>query len=478
MSAYAALIPTDLSRIDLLRNGSPGEHWIAPPAGEAPDADTLRRRVNESSLWCARQCGNRRLNAILDVDEAACRWVHAPSQAAAVVAAALKNQGEEWNAVAPIGGVEPITGGTGAPGEALVAITMPDALARLWLDGLDRLGTRVANVATLWHAAASAWNNAPSGTLQAIVLADHTKRLVWAWCDGGRLVTAGHVRLTAAPAKSNEPPPGARDHAPSAAARITLDWAAWSTQLGRTPASVRLIGAGAIPGLEAALRERLAGAAIDALNERDAIAATLRKAGETSGTTALLPEPSRCLTRLTQRPGRRLRWTYRLWGAAMLVLGAGLAVGGVRAWTLASVWNAKAIAARQELTTRVQTRFGDEYLPQPGQNPVTWLRNTLAATNAEGDSMATPPEPRPIFEATSILLEQLATAEGQPKLVKLRLSQADGDNYLQVRGIERDKAYTLREQLKKSGIPLTWELVTAGVQANQQARLNGQWEGQ
>ena len=152
-------------------------------------------------------------------------------------------------------------------------------------------------------------------------------------------------------------------------------------------------------------------------------------------------------------------------------------MGGVRAWTRAAEWNAKTIAARQELNTRVQNRFGGEYSPQPGQTPLTWLRTTLASVNAAGVTGATPPEPRPIFEAVSTLLEQLATAEGEPKLTKLHLSQADGDNYFQVRGIERDKVYTLREQLKKSGIPLAWELVTAGVQANQNARLNGQWEG-
>ncbi|MCA9292975.1 MAG: hypothetical protein KDA20_04090, partial [Phycisphaerales bacterium] len=228
MSGCSALIPTDLSRIDLLRNGSPGEHWIASPSGEAPDADALRRRVNESSLWCARQCGNRKLTAILDVDEAACRWVHAPSTAAPVVAAALKNQGEEWATVAPLGGVEPVTSGSADTRDAVVAITMPDAMARLWLDGLDRLGTRVTNVATLWHAAVSAWNNAPAGTLQAIILVDHTKRLVWAWCDGGELVTGGQLRLST-PAKPAEAgPSAARDLAPGAVARLALDWTAWS----------------------------------------------------------------------------------------------------------------------------------------------------------------------------------------------------------------------------------------------------------
>ncbi len=484
MSAFAALIPTDLSRIDLLRNGSPGEHWIASPAGDAPDADALRRRVTESTRWCARQCGNRRLTAVLDVHEAGCRWIHAPSSAPLVVAASLRNQGEEWASVAPVGGVQPLANnaqdGNGT-GEQMVAITMPDALARLWLDGLDRLGSRVSTVITLWHAAISAWGNAPAGTLQAIVLVDDAKRLVWAWCDGGDLITGGQVRLLDHPAANPDSTTETHrtDPAQAAASRLALDWAAWSTQLGRTPSTVRIVGAEALPGLDAALQRRLDSISIDHVDERDALVATLRRTGEHTAAGPPQTEPTHCLTHLAKRPGRTLRWSYRTWGAALLVLSAGLAIVGVRTWSLATHWNDQTAVVRTELTNRVNEEFGDEYQPQPGQNPLTWLRNLLASTNQSGSNDELPPAPRKMYEAASTMLALVAKAEGNPKLTKLHLSQANNDNYIQLRGIVQTEAYTFIEMLKDEGTPLAWELAGSRISTtNQNIRLNGTWQQQ
>ena len=478
MTILAALIPTDLSRIDLLRDGVPGEHWVAS-GGDATDAAALRRRITESTMWCARQCNGRRLAAVVDVHEAGCRWVHAPSTAPPVVAASLRHQGEEWASVAPVGGVQPMsTQQANGAGAHLVALTMPDAMTRLWLDGLDRLGTRVTSVVTLWHAAVAAWADATPGQVQAIILADDAKRLVWAWSDARNLLTGGQVRLAdhrladAAPAASPQ-------DASRAMARLALDFASWATLLGRAPASIRLVGGAEMTGLHRALTDRFRSIPIDHVEQPDALVATLRRAGEQATSATPADAPTKCLSRLSQRPGRRLRWTYRLWGAALLVLGAGLAIAGVRAWTLASAWNDKTAEARAELLERVRADFPDEYLHQPGQNPVTWLRSTLATVNAGSASDETPPAPRPIYETTSTLFEVIADATGDPKLAKIRLSQSSGDNFIQLRGIGLTEAYPLIETLTDRGTGLTWEIGgnTGGSRTtNQTLRLNGTWQ--
>jgi hypothetical protein len=294
-------------------------------------------------------------------------------------------------------------------------LAVPDAPVRVLLDELDALGVEVACALSLWHALASAWDAgagsrssrvvASDAPPAAVLMVDPAGSLVWAWTREGELVAGGAMRLAtrarglerdaagnssaasdglitaqqAAAAKNPSPPADAPtpmgpgedvaliDFTPADAGRLTMDWLAWSAQLGHCPRRVVCLsvptltgGPDAGSGGPEALARNLArvwpNATIDGAVHQDPVGATLARlaglgaqgddpAPAPADASALPVEqrPRAVLTGLSSRPGRADRRLYQ-WVAAALAAGA-LVVGALGWKVQQSSDDARAAAA-------------------------------------------------------------------------------------------------------------------------------------
>lgn len=274
-------------------------------------------------------------------------------------------------------------------------VSIPDASVRVLIDELDRQNIEIGAVVSLWHAMASGLDPAVRAAARslerdavvagseipsALLLVDPLGRLVWAWSLSGKLIVGGSMRLKRIAVKVEAPAPDAgpfadepalqpdagaarRIGAPAApgrapdapretyeehwecsqadVGRLTLDWLAWSAQLGRSPQRVVCIGPAVVfsaaPDGPQSLAEALArawpGATIDLVEEpdpiqvvlsrQDAAAAFAAAPAEKTRADAALPDPRAALTALSTRPSRATRRMF-LWRAAGILALAAL----------------------------------------------------------------------------------------------------------------------------------------------------------
>lgn len=280
------------------------------------------------------------------------------------------------------------------PADRIAVLATSDALARLLVDELDRRRVTVGTAVSLWQAMAAAWDPSapqarasafpglsPGGesvvqveqrSCTAVVLADPRGRVHWCWCDQGRLLAAGTIRVrtglaqrpdhagaiverdAAAPVEEQpEVIVGAED-----AARLTGQWLAWSVQLARVPS--RIIGVMAEEGEGAGrgiaefgrqLGSAWPGAALDLALMPDPIGATLLKLVDRNRSRV---DEQENLVLLAARPTTAHRRFYT-WAAAAMIVGAG--VLGVGAWRLqraAGELNASAQALNAQARARIE----------------------------------------------------------------------------------------------------------------------------
>ncbi len=357
MTAASCFIGPDLALLRLFIDGA--EHtWrrTEPSAEELDNALWWKQQANAAAQWTREHLAGATLDAIcLDVDGASCVWLSAPSADPAVVAAAMRQPDSSWDELGIAGTIQPLsvpeskrTGPSipflsrptedDAPSRMAVLAT-PDAMVRLWLDALDRMGIEAGTVHTLWHAAQGAWGGADATTesLGAVVIHDG-KRLVWTWGRGPNLAAAGSVSLARLPADPDAPenaPPKDWDYA-SSCGRLTLDWLTWAAQLGSAPATILAIGPDA-SALARALERSWPEAQVRSTIEADPLAHAVQSLTDESPGAPVRREsdPRRSVVALSRRRGRAHRWLYTWCGAAMALLAVAIGAYGLRKGDLA-----------------------------------------------------------------------------------------------------------------------------------------------
>ena len=225
----------------------------------------------------------------LDIEGGVCSWLTSPSTNPAVVAALARQSGRHEgdarggnsavdfyasdsfsSSVQALEGRPDQNGGhqaragSGGRGSAaldvqrLAVLAMGDVPGRLLMDALDRQGVPVESVASLWHSMAASWDpSAPrasvpgqeqaligeTASLTAVIIVDpQSKRLIWTWSRGGRLVVAGSMRVRQGAAETNavaqpgdSPAPVTVLYGPEEVSRLAAEWLTWAAQVGQAP---------------------------------------------------------------------------------------------------------------------------------------------------------------------------------------------------------------------------------------------------
>jgi hypothetical protein len=475
----------------LVGDETSGDWRSGEPENGAPTAAALRDRVRRAAEWTVATAPSRRVAwVVVDVADAACAWIKAPSAAEPVIAASLRGLTQEWGELAPMGAIEMLTPGLGTGGagggvldrlrgrpssedaeaesaphkpaalgpQGLAVLTLPDALTRLWLDELDRRGARVGAVLTLWHAMARVWGaeegDGDAEQTVAVLLTTPGGRVVWAWARGdGSLIIGGEAALETTTDEGEHSPEDAAD---SAARRVCLDWLSWAGQLGDAPA--RLVVVGDDPD---AWGERISAGwrslewrGVDAL---DAAALTLeRLSGER-------PDPAsatgaRGLTSLSRRPTRAARARYRLVALALLCLLIALGSVAFRLNRKADGWRDRADVVLGE--ARAAAAAGWPAAGRPTGNLVRWADTQYEIELNQGPAFQPPPEPEQVFAEYQRVAEILADhAERETiRLESLTISQEQGSNTLTFRVEERETGTSIRLGLQSEDAYLDWQL--------------------
>lgn len=461
MSA-ACLVATDLTALRLLADGV-DEAWSAP-APDDPDHPTpLRDLAAAAADWIVERLPARRIDTLcLDVDEARCLWIAAPTREAAVISAAVRQRRAEWgdddgagDLVQPL--VEPRPSRKGEPdaSDAFAAVLeTPDAATKLLLDALDSRGVRVGEALSLWHALASRAGD----ELTCVVASDRPSRLIWAWGDEGGLVAAGMCRR-----------PEAAGGDGAAAGRLTLDWLTWGAQLGRTPA--RCITLGELSAVGDEVRTRWPNVAIENAESDDPVRELLL-------TPAIAPgadNPRRSTPTLTRRPSRSHRRVYRLAALGVALAAVGVAGLGLRAQRAAAGYRdarAELISESRELVRSVA--------PGSETNPdlVSVLQSHFAQLQRDQPPLPVPPVPKPIFAELKRLLEGAVPIEG---VTVNRISLEDRAGSAQFRistYADGEQLMTLLDTPALSGAehPIDWSERVTGSTPNLVIRLTGLWK--
>ncbi len=462
MSA-ACLISTDLASVRLVAEGV-DDVWTAPPSEDPDQPPPLRTLAEAAAGWIADRLPGRRLDAAcLDVDEARCLWIAAPTREAAVITAAVRQRRADWgdddgagDLVQPL--VEPRSGGRagGTPPEPFAAVLeTPDAAVRLLFDALDARGVRVGEALSLWHALA----RRVEGGLECIVAADRPDRLLWAWGHEGGLVAAGMCRQPSADSPGNP-----------AAGRLALDWLTWSAQLGRTPDRFTLIGE--VSDVPDAIASVWPSAKTEVVTTADPLRELLQGAAQ-----AVSPEsdPRRSTPTLTRRPSRSHRRVYRLAAFSVVLLAIGIAGLGVRAQRAAGAYH----DARAQLRTDARELVR---VASPGNenNPdlVSALDSHFATIKRDHPRLEPPPTPKPIYSELQRLLDAIEKVDGAA-INRISIEDRTGSAQLRIATYaDGEKLMSLLDAPRDDGAehPMDWSERVNGAPPTLIFRLSGPWK--
>jgi len=461
----SCLIATDLASVRLVADGV-DDVWTAPPAEDPDQPPALRTLATAAADWIVERLRGRRLDAAcLDIDEARCLWIAAPTREAAVITAAVRQRRAEWgdddasgDMVQPL--VEPRPAGRAAPkdksSETFAAVLeTPDAGVKLLFDALDARGVRVGEALSLWHALA----RRAEGEMTCVLACDRPGRLIWVWGEDGGLLAAGLCRV-ATGENAGDPAVG----------RLALDWLTWTAQLGRMPERFVIVGEGA--GAADAIAKRWPEATVETVSSDDPLRDLLLGSAEGAPAEG---DPRRSTPALNRRPSRSHRRVYRLAAFAVVLVAVGVAGLGLRAL--------KASGSYADIRSDLRIDSQDlvrGLAPGSETNPdlVAALDSYFAQVKVDQPLLEPPPPPRPIFDELVRLLNAAAPIDG---VTVNRISIEDRAGSVQFRISTYEDGEKLLEALDKEredGAPhaLDWSERFTGSPPNLVMRLQGIWK--
>ncbi len=402
----------------------------------APADDTPAAVLAAAAGWIAqrlRGAGESSLTRLsLDSAGTMCSWVSTPSDDPMIVAAAC----EQTDMLPIVEKDEPLAGpvspasvqvlaepGTlraGAPARRVAALADRDVIGRLLADELDERGIHIEHAGSFLHDIARAWDPAAPGAdsarregenivesqppLCAVVVVEPGGRLSWSWSTAGALDAGGTLLVGGATAAEH-------------VQRLTMDWLAWSAQLGRVPVRIVCVGVSAgglsLGEFAQALARTWGRATTDAVEDEDPVGTTLRRA---MGPGSSPDDPRGALVRLSNRPGRLHRGMWR-WGAiALAALAAFLGVVSWHWWAMAG--DLRTLAATHETTWRAEIAQAVPDLAA-SERPMTELRSRVETLRPKKPTSPVPAA-KPILEELRLVSEQISGYE------LVRLSMGSG----------------------------------------------------
>ncbi len=524
MNRWVCYIEPDLSQARVVSDTA-DETWRAAAEPENGDegsaiaAQRARQRIADAAAWVAGQItpSHRIETVCIGVSRSLCGPLAAPSADEQVVTAAVRMREQDWGQADAPGTIQPLAvrqskakqspwsvrvprlGRGGASSTALAPLAkrmrpvavlrIQDGAVRMFLDELDRRGVRIGAVLTLWHGAARAWaggdaaatadNGHPgpgSDLLTAVAMLEPSGSVIWAWCDGDRLVAAGLAAIPGAGAAPGAGP-GEQASAPASAesfsGRLILDWMTWSAQLGRTPDRIALIGRRG-----ATLAKRLetawpAAAPVRLIEEGDPIGATMKRLVHSSPDIEEAAEdPRQSVLDLTTRPGRAHKRLITWSAVAAMLVALGVGVIGIRMLTWAGDVRDLAALKRTELREVVRG-------VAPGLDthaaPALALQGELMRLVNEGRSdVRRPPPPDPVLDELMIVAQELAKLENTNAQVQRFQVSREATN-ISVSLRELGAAEALRNALAQSGGKIRWTGRIEGTPPNVMLYLTGEW---
>ncbi len=485
MPATTCLISTDCASATVFAGSE--DHTFSTPAIEGePNAAQLQRRAIELAAWAAKLPPVRRRLPLLclDVEDTTCAWLRAPSRMPQVLAASFRNLMQEWGDAAAGQSIIPLDDRlaraakkpaftllpqrkkTNTPESAVRAAVLcqPDALARIMLGALDKLGVRPHTVTTLWHAAAAAWTK-PDDPFTAVIVERAPGRYLWVWSADDTLIAAGHLRAALAHDEDNPHPSTER----AIAQRLTVDFTAWATHLGRTPHRITVVSPNPAP-----LARELAAATNGhpppiEIATPNPVRDTLERATEA-------PSQSRralAVASLTNRPTRAARKRYQLTAATLLI--AAIAAGGF-GYRISS-------AAGQHKSQATLTKNGNDQRifelndPEIVGPSFTRTLDARVVILQKKPSLKPPPKPKPIMQELTVVLDTIREFED----VKIRQVTIDSgrQSNLTLTVPDRKTGTDIMVQLQSVSTNIAWERDSRHSNRNeQQASFVGTWKRQ
>lgn len=424
------------------------EAWSPPsPSSDEPqESSGLLDGVRSAAAWTVQRCGGTGIGVLcVDVDGSNCSWLNTASMSPQLISAALARTDvavNGWQVPGPdSASVQALAAPAikGRPGAApkpgtesrFAVLTVPDGLARVFIDELDDAGLQVNRVLSLWHAMALAWDpasplrghTAGDGIVDAaapvtgVILVDPAGRIVWCWSSGEQLRAAGVLQLAAGG--------GDARLGKSEVGRLIADWLSWSMQLGVAPRRIVCvspsIGEGTPESMQpaqfgSAIGKSWHGATIDMAVHEDPIGATLeRLAGwETPSPTG--DDARQELVSLSQRPGRAHRSMY-VWVSAAIAAGAvglfGVAVKAMRGASVAKTASVEAQAATRKLVQQEVPPPGNDAIKiaKAEDNPRQYLEEQISAKRESINPNNGLPPTKPILEELDTLSYVLGSGD-------------------------------------------------------------------
>lgn len=339
------------------------DHWEAPASG-SPDA--IIETIDDAAVWIRQRLksgggSSRKLNLLcLDTDGAICTWTKPEDTSPEMITAAIEqldadhdedalegsfhsSMGERFPNLPLEVHFEPLNAENTSEGSRRAVVATPDVPARLLIDELDSMGTRIGSVETIWSLIARCWDpgsehNSGAKASSRVVTTDDPvcgsvimdvkrARLIWTWSKQGELIAAGSMRV----GFGQDGPM----ISPSDISRLCNDWIGWATQLGVAPMRVVMVLPEQLEGLDRAqihseISKHWPMATTDLIAEDEPLLATLRKANDLLAEKAFEQSHE---GELTNRPGRAHRSMYRWASLALIIAGAAVS------WTAWQLYN-------------------------------------------------------------------------------------------------------------------------------------------
>ncbi|MGD1916644.1 MAG: hypothetical protein ACFCBV_10725 [Phycisphaerales bacterium] len=457
---------------------------------------------------------------VVDTTGSRCGWVHAASAEAAAVRSAYGRGGEvgedDFDVEIELDDDEPAEGDAlgsrptsveasieplgpayeSAEGLRVGVLVVPDAIVRLFIDGLNQRGIEFGGVTSLWHVVGWAAGPGESYTDSARVVADSPTvscgvlvqpegRLIWAWCRDGAVLAAGSLRLSL------------HDDGPivseSDVARLINDWVAWSAQVGASPGRVLLSAcplagspafgdeeAMSIPALANRLADLWPEAVLDIEAPEDPVLDVLRLAQESQRDSL---DPGYAMIGLATRPGRSMRRVYQLGALALVAGGLALAAVGLRWQGQVESVRADAEAIREAYVANmaeIEARLG---LPS-GRitgDPIPEFAIVREVDQATRASQVTRDPPRPVIQELESLSFLFGELGDRVELDAVTVTSITGTGALDVKMTTDDAAIVgeinaLLRDLGMNDGAVNWSATSRAQGSRYEVRMIGRWQ--
>ncbi|TVQ61546.1 MAG: hypothetical protein EA379_06320 [Phycisphaerales bacterium] len=562
MSLVTCHLRSDFGVVRLVADGR--EHiWRAETPNEEEQADAIwwRSQAQRAAAWVVETVGSGGTIDLvcLDADDASCAWVGAPSDDARVVGAVMRQPESAWEDLGAEGAILPLTdppenentplsgaltlsvlqrrAKAAGAGRRFPVLCLPDALARLWLDDLDKQGVRVGVVLALWHAMSLAWDTPPepperpepsdtpsaseaptaskgrtkagasggdraeggssadapalspsvAAPVVGVVLVQD-RRISWSWSRAGRLLVGGEQRVPNAAPDPNAPVADAFAMSESQGEGVSVpeepaqDFGAACARL-----SLEWLTWSAQLG-EGPERVIVVGVDASALGEligRTWPEATVETVVEedalaaTIGRAAALSsrvsdhDPRASFVPMSRRRGRAHQRLYTWAGAAMALLGVGI---GAMAWRAHERRNALQ-SEREAVVSLIRARVSEATGTRADAAfPVRTLESALERVRRERPDFEDPARARPIMKEMTRLARVLAdlTPSGL-EIDEIVMDERTPNARVFVPDFALGE--DLRERLRASPGGVRWDVTFESQEPNRQRwRLVGLWD--